>query len=172
MEIVQLRKLFSEHSAISDVYVDGERVCLFVEDTVRDVNMDGDLEDKELGEQKIYGETAIPYGRYKIVLEKSGHIYESYRKESFWRGRGQVGFEKIFKGMLMLTGIKGYSRVHIHIGNYVGDTLGCLLTGTTANMTKDPYSVSGSTASFVKLYKRVIPALEAGEEVWINIKKA
>lgn len=172
MEIVQLRRLFSEHSAISDVYIGGERVCLFVEDTVRDVNMDGDLDDVALGEKKIYGETAIPYGRYRIVLEKSGYIYNSYKKASFWLGRGQAGFEKIFKGMLMLTGIKGYSRVHIHIGNYVGDTLGCLLTGTTANTAKDPYSVSGSTAAFVKLYKKVIPALEAGEEVWIDIKKA
>lgn len=172
MQIKLVRHQFGALSTVGQLFVNNKFVCHILEDTVRDLNQDGDNDDK--GEGKIYGSTAIPYGTYPIVLEKTGSIYETYKKASYWVGRGYPGFENVFKGMLMLKDgtIKGFGRVHIHIGNYIGDTLGCLLTGTTANLAKDPYSVSGSTAAYVKLYKLVIPALLAEEEVTIEIVKA
>lgn len=170
MQIKLVRHQFGALSTVGQLFVNDKFVCHILEDTVRDLNQDGDNDDK--GEGKKYGETAIPYGKYPIVLEKTGTIYEEYKRPKYWTARGFPGFENIFKGMLMLTEIKGFSRVHIHIGNYVSHTLGCLLTGTTANLAKDPYSVSGSTAAYVKLYKLVIPALLAKEEVTIEIVKA
>jgi hypothetical protein len=169
MIIEQKRIKFNSLSTISELRIGGEYICYILEDTDRDLNSDGDLDD--VGEGKIYGQTAIPYGTYKVILEKNGEIYEKYNRESFWSGRGQKDFYKIFKGSLLVTGIKGYSRVHIHIGNYVGDTLGCPLTGTTANINSSPFSVSGSTAAYVKLYKKVIPAFLAGEDVYLAITK-
>lgn len=164
-----VRKHFGETSTVSHLLIDGEKICVILEDKVRDNNMDGDNDDT--GEGKIYGETAIPYSHdYKIVLEPTGTIHQSYLKKN-WAKLGFPGFEKIYKGMLMVTGIKGFSRVHIHIGNSIKDTLGCPLTGTNANLSKDPYTVSASTQAYVKLYKKVIDYLVANGHIDLEVIK-
>lgn len=159
-----VRKQFGATSTIGELLIDGEVICLILEDKVRDKNKNGDNE-----EGKIYGETAIPYGKYKIVLEPYGSIHQSYLKKD-WNKLGFKGFGAFYKGMLMITGIKCYSRVHIHIGNKVADTLGCPLTGTAANTTSDPYTVTGSTAAYVKLYKKVIDYLEKNSFIELEVK--
>jgi hypothetical protein len=45
------------------------RFCDTIEDKVRDLNQDGDLLDE--GEEKVFGETAIPYGKYAMELSMS-----------------------------------------------------------------------------------------------------
>lgn len=168
MIIEQKRVKFNKLSTLSEVRIDGEYICLFLEDRDRDLNADGDHNDTD--ESKIYGQTAIPYGTYEVVLERKGSIYNTYNRESFWAGRGFKDFYKIFKGSLLLVGINGFSRVHIHIGNYIGDTLGCPLTGTTAK-SSEPFSVTGSTAAYVKLYRKVITAFNKNEKVFLKITK-
>lgn len=166
------RKKFGQTSTIGELFINGEKICFILEDKVRDINMDGDNDDK--GEGKIYGQTAIPYttnkNKYKIVLEPHGTIHQSYLKKD-WDKLGFKGFKNIYKGMLMIVGINGYSRVHIHIGNKIADTLGCPLTGTTANTNTDPYTVSGSTAAYVKLYKKVIDYLLEYSSIELEVKK-
>ena len=63
------RKYIKSEYTIGDLFLDGDFICNIIEDKVRDYNKDGDLDDG--GEEKIYGETAIPYGRYKIDLTYS-----------------------------------------------------------------------------------------------------
>lgn len=162
--IIELRrKNFGPTSTVGEMIVNGKVCCVILEDKVRDLNMDGDLEDA--GEGKIYGETAIPYSPegkpYKIQVVQDGTIHASYLKKD-WAKLGFPGFEKIYCGQLMVTGIDGYKRVMIHIGNYITDTLGCPLTGMRANLSKDPYTVSASTQAYVKFYKEVINAAMAG----------
>ena len=41
----------------------------YAEDKVRDLNKDGDLNDA--GEGKVFGETAIPYGIYSVIMTMS-----------------------------------------------------------------------------------------------------
>jgi len=170
MQILQKRRCFNSKSTVSYVSIAGRDICVFLEDKDRDYNQDGDHLDKELGEEKKYGETAIPYGEYPVILETKGTIYDSYKRKD-WAKVGFPGFENIFRGSLMLVGIKGYERVHIHIGNFIKDTLGCPLTGTNANLTTDPFTVSGSTQAYVKLYKAVIEAFNRGEKVTLKIEK-
>lgn len=168
MEITIKRKYFSPNSTISELFIDNTYQCLILEDKVRDYNTDGDNDDE--GENKIYGSTAIPYGKYKIVLEPYGAIHNSYVKKD-WGKAGFPGFGKIYRGMLMIVGIKGFSRVHIHIGNKISDTLGCPLTGTKSNIEVDPYTVSGSTAAYVGLYKKVIDYLEENISIPLYVIK-
>lgn len=159
-----VRKQFGATSTIGELLIDGEVICLILEDKVRDKNKNGDNE-----EGKIYGETAIPYGKYKIVLEQNGTIHQSYLKKD-WNKLGFKGFGSIYQGMLMVTGIKGYSRVHIHIGNEIKHTLGCPLTGTSIGSSTDPYTVKGSTAAYVKLYKKVIDYLLSNGNIPLEVK--
>ena len=46
----------------------GEYICDAIEDTVRDTNHNGLLDNDE---KKIYGETAIPCGRYYVTFRKT-----------------------------------------------------------------------------------------------------
>ena len=68
-EILVKRLYLKENYTIGKMYVDGVYLCDTLEDRVRDYNKDGDLLDE--GEEKVYGETAIPYGRYRITVTLS-----------------------------------------------------------------------------------------------------
>lgn len=61
-----LRLNLSFDGTEGDLWIENENrmFCNTLEDRVRDLNADGDLQDE--GEEKVYGETAIPYGIYKI----------------------------------------------------------------------------------------------------------
>ena len=68
-EILVKRLYLKEDYTIGKMYVDGVFFADTLEDRVRDYNKDGDLLDE--GEEKVYGETAIPYGRYRITVTLS-----------------------------------------------------------------------------------------------------
>jgi len=69
MKLLLNRIYLHEHYTIGKLFINGEYFSDAVEDKVRDANKDGDLLDE--GEAKVYGETAIPYGKYKIELSMS-----------------------------------------------------------------------------------------------------
>lgn len=55
--LVLQRKIFTDHSTIGDLYLDGEFQCETLEDTIRN--------------QKIDGMTAIPAGEYEVIIRAS-----------------------------------------------------------------------------------------------------
>ena len=69
MKLLLNRVYLHEDYTIGKLFVNGEYFSDTVEDKVRDANKDGDLLDE--GETKVYGKTAIPYGKYKIELSMS-----------------------------------------------------------------------------------------------------
>lgn len=106
LELRLERDMYNNVCTIGKLYLNGKYHCDTLEDVVRDNNRDGDLDDA--GELKLYGETAIPSGRYKVIINMSPR----------------------FKKMLpRLQGIKGYEGVLIHSGNKAEDTHGCILVG-------------------------------------------
>jgi len=66
---ILLRDYIKPDYTIGNLYYDGRWLCNILEDPIRDHNKDGDLNDP--GEGKIYGDTAIPYGMYEIILTYS-----------------------------------------------------------------------------------------------------
>ena len=62
MNLQLVRKYLNPTYTIGKLYIDGEYFCDTLEDTVRDLNKDGE------NEQKIRGKTSIPYGTYRIIL--------------------------------------------------------------------------------------------------------
>lgn len=98
-----------ENYTIGKLYVNGIYFCDTLENPTRklvDLNHDGDFDDA--GEGKIYGNTAIPNGRYTIVMKHS---------------------DKFGKPMPYLLGVYGFTGIMIHPGNTTKDTQGCILVG-------------------------------------------
>lgn len=111
------------------------------------------LED-EFRTAKVFGETRIPAGTYKITLRKEGGHHERYSRK----------FAAIHEGMLWIQDVPGFEWILIHIGNTDDDTAGCLLVGSgVAGAT-----ISDSTKAYKRVYQHVLAALKAGEEVEIE----
>ena len=132
-------------STIGAMLIDGEFECYTIEDESRT--------------EKVFGETRIPEGEYEIGLRTVGGHHQRYSKYEF------------HKGMLHILDVPNFKYVLIHIGNNDDDTAGCILVGNTANNNKlgDGF-VGHSTDAYIKMYKKVINAIDKKEKVIIKIK--
>ncbi len=115
------------------------------------------LED-EFRTNKVFGETRIPKGRYKVELRTEGGFHERYLNK----------YGKDFhKGMLHVVDVPNFKYILIHVGNDDDDTAGCLLVGMTNSADDAPF-IGGSVQAYKKIYPLVRDAILKGEEVWVN----
>ena len=99
MEILIKRLTRTNISTIGELFVDGKFECYTLEDVERQI--------------KIKNETAIPKGKYKVVINMSNR------------------FKKLMPQILNVPNFEG---VRIHPGNTNHDTEGCILVGTTRSI--------------------------------------
>lgn len=116
MELKVYRKEKTSISTIGELFVDGKFECFTLEDPIRD--------------KKIPGETAIPTGRYKVILNLSNR------------------FKKI---MPLLLNVPNFEGVRIHTGNTPKDTEGCILVGCHFSKNWISESKKAYEALFTKL---------------------
>jgi hypothetical protein len=95
-----------EDITIGDLFYRDRFLCDTIEDVVRDRNADGDLLDQDEG--KVYGETAIPYGIYELVVTYSPTFK---------------------KNMTLVKNVKHFDGIRIHWGRTIENSLGCVLVG-------------------------------------------
>ena len=124
MKLLVKRIALKETYTIGKLYVDGVYLCDTLEDKSRDFNKDGDLD--EPGETKVWGQTAIPFGIYKVCMMMSPK------------------FKKILP---RLMNVKGFEGILIHPGNIPEHTHGCILVGKNTIVGK----LTESTVMFDKL---------------------
>lgn len=96
MILYLLRNLYTDHSTRGILLINNKIFCYTLEDTVR-----------PKGADKVPGQTAIPAGRYEVILNFSNR------------------FQKI---MPLLLNVPGFVGIRIHGGNTAADTEGCILT--------------------------------------------
>ena len=119
------------------------------------------LEDEQR-DTKVFGETRIPDGDYKLGLRKVGGYHARYTKR----------FPHIHIGMLHVLDVPGFEYILIHCGNTDEHTAGCLLVGDSQEnnlITKDGF-IGKSTQAYKRIYPRIAEALDCGEEVTITYK--
>lgn len=143
LELLLKRIYLNPLYTIGKLYINGKYFCDTLEDTVRDYNKDGDLEDA--GETKIFGETAIPYGIYTITMAMSPH------------------FKRILP---LLNNVKHFIGILMHSGNRTKDTLGCILVGEN----KVKGQVINSKATEDKLTKILMEAWDKKQSIKITIE--
>lgn len=137
---------------IGRLFIDGERFCDTLEDKVRDTNKDGDLLDE--GEQKVYAQTAIPYGCYEVTLKVQSQKFKTKKAYQFCKGF-----------LPRLVDVPHFEGILIHIGNKPEDSAGCILVGEN----KVVGGIINSTATFKRLYDRLAEADKRGEPIEIEI---
>jgi hypothetical protein len=119
IDIKRLHKC--KHSVIGELTIDGLWECYTLEDLERDV--------------KIKGETAIPKGTYKVIINQSNR----------------------FKRLLpLLLNVPEFEGVRIHSGNTNHDTEGCILVGRT----RTDNFIGQSRKAFDKLFEKMKKAKE------------
>lgn len=105
MKLLLTRIFFFEDRTIGRLFIDEVYFCDTLEDCNRDINHNGVFDNSE---RKIYGETCIPFGEYKV----------------------EVTYSPKFKRKLpILLDVPNFEGIRIHRGNDIKDTLGCILVG-------------------------------------------
>jgi hypothetical protein len=117
------------------------------------------LED-EYREEKVYGETRVPAGTYRITLRKTGGFHARYLKK----------YGEMHKGMLWVRKVPNFEYILIHTGNTDEHTAGCLLLGNSqqANFGDSNGFVGSSVDAYKRVYPPIAKALEDGEDVSIT----
>jgi hypothetical protein len=142
MKLKLKRRFFAEEYTIGTLSIDGVQFCDTLEDKNRDHNKDGDLNDP--GEGKVYAKTAIPFGTYKVIVNRS---------------------PKFKRELPRLLDVPHFEEILIHRGNTAKDSAGCILVGEN----KIKGQVINSTQYENELVKRLKSAIKKGEEVEIEI---
>ena len=125
--VITVKRLYkTDTSVIGELLVNGIFECFTLEDVEREV--------------KIKGETAIPKGTYKVIINASHR----------------------FKRLLpLLINVPNFEGVRIHSGNSNHDTEGCILVGQTINKNY----IGQSRKAFEKLFKK----MQAAENITLTI---
>lgn len=153
MELKLKRIALRDTYTIGRLSINGKYLCDTVEDRTRDINKDGDLND--VGEGKVYGKTAIPYGKYEVTMKVQSPKY-SQRASYAW-----------CKGYLpRLLKVPHFEGILIHSGNDATHSAGCILVGEN--------KVKGQVINSMATLKRLIPMLkhasDNNEKIWITIE--
>ena len=101
--------------------------------------------DYEHGAYKVKGRSAIPEGRYAVVISWS---------------------PKMQQWLPILLGVPKFEGIRIHAGNTAEDTEGCILVGKNREVGK----VLDSRIWLHRLKQKIVEAKARDEPVWITIK--
>lgn len=128
---------------IGKLFVEGKLYTDTIEDKTRDLNKDGDLLDE--GEAKVMHKTAIPYGRYEVIVNMSTR----------------------FKRMLpRILNVPHFDGVLIHNGKDETSSSGCIIIGENRIKGK----VLNSTYWMNKLTDFLLEEQKKGNKIFITIK--
>ena len=154
MELILKRIAKKDSYTIGKLYIGEEYLCDTLEPTWRNllgIKLPPEMESLHLGRssdvkaRKEPGKTAIPEGRYPLVITKS------------------VRFKK---WLPLLLGVPGFSGVRIHAGNTAKDTQGCILVGENRKVGM----VVNSRIWLHRLIERFVHAKDKDEAVFITIE--
>lgn len=93
MYIQLVRESFTDKATEGKMFVNGEFECYTLEDMDRKLELPNT--------KKVYGETAIPRGKYRLII--------SYSK-------------RFKRDLIEVLNVNGFTGVRIHTGNYAGYT--------------------------------------------------
>ena len=139
MILVLLREPSTASATIGRLWLGGEPFCWTLEDPVRE------RPGVPVADWKIPGKTAIPAGRYEVLVSQS---------------------PRFNRPLPMLVAVPGFVGVRIHAGNRAEDTEGCILPGYD----RGPDWVGRSREAEGALIYRITAARTRGDPVTIDVR--
>lgn len=134
-------------------FVNGLRLHESMEDKDRGLNSSMPISD--ILAKKVYGQTAIPTGSYRVILSYS----QKFANRAWAKKYGGLVPE--------IQNVPGYTGVRIHPMNTAEDSLGCIGIGEN----KEKGKIINSTKCYYELMdKYLMPAWSRKEEILITIK--
>ena len=116
---LRLERECLEERTLGKLYINKEFFCSTIEDKYRDLSK----------EKKVYGETCIPFGTYKVIINMS---------------------PKYKRLMPRLLDVPHFDGILIHYGNTEQDSAGCLIVGKRSGQ-----KVINSRDTFNRLFARL-----------------
>ncbi len=147
IDLVATRRWFTDDATEGELSLNGARECWTLEDRARD--LDSETPPGEIERVKVQGKTAIPTGRYRVVLEHSARFGPD---------------------TLTLISVPGFKYIRVHAGNKADDTEGCPLVGQEQASKTDNW-IGASGAALKALKAKVIPRIRAGEDCWWTVRE-
>ncbi len=135
------REIFTDDYTAGTMYIEGKRFSRTLERKNRDLNHINGFDN---GEKKVYGDTCIPFGAYKLTVSYS---------------------PRFKRDLILVNNVPQFSGVRIHRGNFKKDTTGCILVaerfanGRLYNST--PYE------NWITNYAK--SEIAKGNELWLTI---
>lgn len=133
MKLKLIRTEYTDTYTMGDLYVNDEFFCNTIEDRYRNLET----------EAKVPGETAIPLGTYKVIVNMS---------------------PRFGRELPRLLDVPHFEGVLIHRGNSADDSAGCVILGE-----KGIGRVNNSTPYEIKLTELLKEAQNRGETIEIEI---
>lgn len=138
------RKYKKDTYTIGKVYINDDYYCDSLEDKDRGLKQSDSIDN--IKSKKVYGQTAIPSGTYKVTVTYSN---------------------KFKKKLPLINDVKGFDGIRIHSGNTDKDSLGCILLGY--NKVKGKVINSRDTMNkFMNDY--ILPTIEKKEPITLIIE--
>jgi hypothetical protein len=154
MELKLERKWKKEDYTVGRLYIDDEFFCNTMEDADR--GLDDSMKESEVKSKKIYARTAVPTGRYKVLMNT---VSPKFSQKPFYM--------QVCKGKVpRLKDVKGSEGILIHCGNTHQNSAGCILVGNNTIKGK----LTDSQETFKKLYSIMKEAYDKGDEIYITIE--
>lgn len=140
MKIEIKRVVRTEAYTAGRLHIDGKYFCDTLEPPEREV--------------KVHGNTAIPYGFYRITLDV---VSPRFSKSQTYASIG-ARLPRVLE-------VPGFDGILIHPGNTVRDTAGCILVGRRGQSA----TLYDSRKIFFALYAALADACAEGEELELTI---
>lgn len=139
MILTFLRDRFAAGFTLGQLFIDGKKTCHTLEDAVREVP------GRPVEEWKIKGQTAIPAGRYRVLITPS---------------------QRFGRPMLQLMDVPGFTGIRVHGGNNASHVEGCIAVGEERTFE----GVRRCSVVLAEIERRVQAAIDAGIEVYAEVE--
>ena len=106
LDMKLVREQFKDTQTVGKLYLNGVYFCDTLEDKNRDLNKNGIFDGAE---KKVYSETCIPFGQYKVIINQSPR------------------FKRL---MPRLLNVPHFDGILIHNGVTEKNSAGCILVGS------------------------------------------
>lgn len=135
------REIFTDAYTAGTMRIDGKYFGRTLERKNRDLNHVNGFDN---GEKKVYGDTCIPFGRYRLTVSYS---------------------PKFGRKLILVNNVPEFSGVRIHRGNFPKDTIGCVLVAERFSGGR----LYNSAPYETWLTNYVENEIKRGNEVWLDV---